>query len=405
MLYDNALLVPVYLEAHQVTGKPAYRRIARECLDWVLREMQDDNGGYYSTQDADSEGVEGKFYVWSQAEVSDLLGADAKNFGETYDITDDGNWEGSNIPNLPEGLSSWSAELEQARGRLLARRDKRIHPGLDDKVLTSWNALMIIAMARGYRVIGDTRFLDSARRAVGFIESTLYDGERLLATYRNGRAKLKAYLDDYAFLLGGYVELFESDFDARWLEQATRLARALKSLFLDEHGGGFYFTGNDHEALIARTKTGFDGAIPSGNAVAATYLLKLADYTGERDFETLALDTLHTFQTQMESSPSGFAHMLAALDFYLGEKREVAIVGRADAEAVRSAVARLWSVYAPNVSIALLDTAGETTGAIPLFEGKTPGDDPDIPRLYLCENYACQAPTDDVSAVISTLET
>ena len=405
MLYDNALLVPVYLEAHQVTGKPAYRRIAQECLDWVLREMQDDNGGYFSTLDADSEGVEGKFYVWSKDELSALLGDDAQKFCDAYDVTGDGNWEGSNILNLPGGISTWSAGLEAARGRLLARRDKRIHPGLDDKVLTSWNALMVIAMARGYRVLGDTRFLDSARRAVSFIESSLYDGDRLLATYRNGRAKLKAYLDDYAFLLGGYVELFESDFDARWLEQATRLASALKSLFLDEHGAGFYFTGNDHEALIARTKTGFDGAIPSGNAVAATYLLKLAEYTGERDFATLAIDTLHTFQTQMESSPSGFTHMLAALDFYLAEKREVAVVGRADAEAVRSAVARLWSLYAPNVSIALLDTAGETPGGIPLFEGKTPGRDPDVPRFYLCESYACQAPTDDVSAVISTLET
>ena len=199
MLYDNALLVPVYLEAHQVTGKSEYRRIAHECLEWVLREMQDDTGGYYSTQDADSEGVEGKFYVWSKDEVSELLGDDVQQFCEAYDVTDDGNWEGSNILHLPEGLSTWSAKLDTARGQLLAARDQRIHPGLDDKVLTSWNALMVIAMARGYRVLGDARFLDSARRAVGFIESTLYDGERLLATYRNGRARLNAYLDDYAF--------------------------------------------------------------------------------------------------------------------------------------------------------------------------------------------------------------
>ena len=405
MLYDNALLVPVYLEAHQVTGKSEYRRIAHECLEWVLREMQDDTGGYYSTQDADSEGVEGKFYVWSKDEVSELLGDDVQQFCEAYDVTDDGNWEGNNILHLPEALSTWSAKLDTARGQLLAARDQRIHPGLDDKVLTSWNALMVIAMARGYRVLGDARFLDSARRAVGFIESTLYDGERLLATYRNGRARLNAYLDDYAFLLGGYVELFESDFDTRWLEQATRLATALKSLFLDEHAAGFYFTGKDHEALIARTKTGSDGAIPSGNAMAATYLLKLAEYTGERGLETLAVDTLHTFQTQMERSPSGFAQMLAALDFYLSEKRELVVVGRADAETVRSAVSRLWAIYAPNVSIALLDTAGDPPDGIPLFEGKAPGDAPDVPRLYLCENYACQAPTDDVNSVISTLET
>ncbi|GMR23289.1 MAG: hypothetical protein BMS9Abin37_1706 [Acidobacteriota bacterium] len=227
----------------------------------------------------------------------------------------------------------------------------------------------------------------------------------MLATYRNGRARLNAYLDDYAFLLGGYIELFESDFDTRWLERATRLASALRSLFFDEHGAGFYFTGNDHEALIARTKTGFDGAIPSGNAMAATYLLKLAAYTGERDLEMLAVDTLHAFQTQMERSPSGFAHMLAALDFYLSEKREVVVTGRAEAKAVRSAGSRLWAIYAPIASIALLDAACDSPDGIPLFEGKTPGDDPDVPRLYLCENYACQAPTDDVTSVISALGT
>ena len=407
MLYDNALLVPVYLEAHQVTGKDEYARIARECLTWVVREMQDDAGGYYSTQDADSEGVEGKFYVWSKAELDELLGDEAERFAAAYDVSDGGNWEGTNILNLPGGLASWTEELDGARQRLLAARDERVHPGLDDKVLTSWNALMVIAMARGHRVLGDGTFLDSARRAVGFIESTLYEGDRLLATYRaterGARAKLKAYLDDYAFLLGGYVELYQSDFDPRWLERARRIADALSALFLDEQGGGFFFTGNDHETLITRTKTGYDGAIPSGNAVAATYLLKLAELTGERELESLAVETLHAFQTQMERSPSGFAQMLAALDFYLSEKREVVVAGRAGADAVRAAVAELWSVYAPNLSVALLDTAGEPPEGVPLFEGKTPGDDPDVPRLYLCESYACQAPTDDVSEVISTL--
>ncbi len=403
MLYDNALLVPVYLEAHQVTQKPEYARVARECLEWVLREMQAESGGYYSTQDADSEGVEGKFYVWSKDDVVALVAADAEKFSKAYDVTRSGNWEGANILHLPGGIASWSEELESARRSLLEQREQRIHPGLDDKVLTSWNGLMIIAMARGYRVLRDDRFLESARRAARFVESTMFDGDRLLATYRNGRAKLKAYLDDYAFLLAGYVELFACDFDVHWLEQAKRLASALKELFLDDNSGGFFFTGKDHETLITRTKTGYDGAIPSGNAMAATALLKLAEFTGDSDFEHLAVETLHAFQLQMERSPNGFAQMLAALDFYLSDKREVAVVGRAAAPAVQEAMEQLWAIYAPNVSIARLDSEAEPPSGVPLFEGKTPGDDPNLPRLYLCENYACQAPTDDVNAVISAL--
>jgi len=262
---------------------------------------------------------------------------------------------------------------------------------------------MMIAMARGYRALGDERFLDSARRAADFIESTLYEDDRLLATYRDGRAKLNAYLDDHAFLLGGYVELFQCDFDPRWLEQAQRLTSALESLFLDEKQGGFFFTGNDHETLIMRAKTGYDGAIPSGNAMAATYLLKLAEITGNRDVEALGVDTLRAFQAQIERMPSGFAQMLAALDFYLCDKREVAVVGRADAPDVQRALARLWGVYAPNVLVARLDPSAAPPKDVPLFEGKAPGADPGVPRLYLCENYACQAPTDDVDAVVSAL--
>ena len=228
------------------------------------------------------------------------------------------------------------------------------------------------------------------------------DDGRLLATYRSGRARLKAYLDDYAFLLGGYVELFETDFDPHWLARANALAAQLETLFRDETGSGFFFTGSDHEKLLSRTKSGYDGAIPSGNAMAATYLLKLAEHTGSREQEALAADTLRAFHAQMERSPSAFAQMLSAVDHYLGTKRELVVVGRAGAEATREALRRLWSRFSPDLALVLLDpeAAALTT---PLLEGKSPGPDPEKPRFYLCESYACQAPTDDLAVIEAAL--
>jgi uncharacterized protein YyaL (SSP411 family) len=408
MLYDNALLARSYLEAYQVTGNEGYARVARETLEWVLRDMQGVEGGYYSTEDADSEGVEGKFYVWSEEEVRRLAGANADEFCRTYDVTASGNWEGGNILHRPAGFSSsdegLEASLREGREVLLREREKRVHPGLDDKVLTSWNGLMIVAMARGYRILGDEKFLTSARKAARFIEDRLEDRGRLLATYRGGRARLKAYLDDYAFLLGGYVELFESDFDVHWLERARGLASKLSDLFRDEAGSGFFFTGSDHESLISRTKSGYDGAIPSGNAMAATYLLKLSEYTGSRDQASLAAETLRAFHAQMERSPSAFAQMLAAVDHYLAPKRELVVVGRADATSTRESLRRLWRLFAPDLALLLLDPASpELPKESSLLEGKTAGPDPDKPRFYLCESYACRAPTDELDEILTAL--
>ncbi len=410
MLYDNALLARVYLEAYQVTRKDDYARVARETLEWVLREMQGEEGGYFSTQDADSDGVEGKFYVWSEEEVKRLLGDRADEFCRVYDVSRGGNWEGENILHRPLGFSSGELDLEkrlrEARAILLRERERRVHPGLDDKVLTSWNGLMIIAMARGYRVLGDEKFLMSARKAARFIEERMEAGGRLLATFRSGRAHLKAYLDDYAFLLGAYVELFESDFDPHWLARANTLASQLEALFLDrrdESGSGFFFTGSDHETLISRTKSGYDGAIPSGNAMAATYLLKLAEYTGSREQASLAASTLRAFHAQMERSPSAFAQMLAAVDHYLGPKRELVLVGNADASATEEALRRLWRRFAPDLALVLVDPSAPRPEATPLLEGKSPGPDPGKPRFYLCEEFACQAPTDDLDAVEAAL--
>ena len=409
MLYDNALLVPAYLEAYQVTGKTDYRRVATETLEYVLREMQGPEGGYYSSQDADSEGVEGKFFVWKKEEVDALLGDGAEAFCKYYDVTESGNWEETNILNR---LLSDSAEvdpsleeLSDARRVLFEAREKRIKPGLDDKVLTSWNGLMIIAMSRGFRVLGEQKFLDSAAKAARFAMETLVENGRLLATYREGRAKLPAYLDDYAFLMGGLLELYESDFDIAWLDQAMRLANEMVRLFWDEGGGGFFFTGSDHESLIMRSKSGYDGAIPAGNAVAASYLLKLATYSGQSDFEARGQETIHAFHAQMSRSPSGFAQMLAALDYYLGAKREVAVVGSAGAPTTKDALAKIWGLFTPNEAVALLDPSwphrDEIEQKVPLLTGKTPANGE--PRFYVCENYACQAPTENLEKVLESL--
>jgi uncharacterized protein YyaL (SSP411 family) len=416
MLYDNALLARTYLEAYQVTAKDHYARVARETLEYVLGEMQSPEGGYYSSQDADTEGVEGKFYVWSHEEIERLLEDRAEAFCRFYDVTGSGNWEGTNILNRPAPIEDVARELdietkdlettlEEARRKLYAERDRRIKPGLDDKVLTSWNALMIVAMARGYRVLGEERFLESARRAARFILDHMVDEGRLLATYRESRARFNAYLDDYAYLLGALVELYESDFDIAWLDSARSLAVDLERLFWDQDQGGFFFTGADHESLLVRTKTGFDGAIPAGNAVAATYLHKLASYTGEESFAARAQETVRTFHSMMQRSPSAFPQMLCAVDYYLGSKREIAVVGPGASEESRRALDRIWQIYSPNAVVAFLDPDSEDRQTIeakvPLLAGKSSHDNKT--RFYICENYTCQTPTDRVSDVETAL--
>ena len=373
--------------------------------------MQGEDGGYFSTQDADSEGVEGKFYVWSEDEVHALLESDAEAFCQAYDVTGRGNWEESNILQPARGIRlgdpGLEARLARCRATLLEAREKRIHPGLDDKILTSWNGLTIIAMARGYRVLGDERFLD--------VRETRGGVHRALAVRRGAPARHLPNGTGEAESLSGRLR-----FPSRWLRRALRerlrsavarrsseTRRLSSRALLDEEHGGFFFTGSDHEPLITRSKSGFDGAIPSGNAVAATYLFELAQLTGAPELEELAVDTLHAFHAQMERAPSGFAQMIQAVDFYLAPRREVVVVARREAAATRHALESLWRLFVPNVVIGLLDPArpedSRRLSAFPMFEGKTSGPDLDWPRFYLCESYACQAPTDSLDDVLGAV--
>ena len=414
MLYDNALLAITYLEAVQLTGHEEYRRVATETLDWVVRDMQSPTGGYYSTLDADSEGEEGKFYVWEFEEIEALLGEQADAFCTVYNVTTSGNWESTNILNLakpaaeffddlgvePETLES---SLNASRSLLLQARDRRIHPGLDDKILTDWNGLMIAAMAKGYRVLGDKRFLESAQQAADFAVGKMVVDGRLLHSHRDNQSHLLAYIDDYANLVWGLVELFEVTFELKWLRQARILADQMIDLFWDDDSGCFFFVGADHEQLIARMKPGHDGATPSGNAVAANTLLRLQAITGEESYGQCGSNVLHAFQDQMKAAPSGFAHMITGIDYYLRAQREIVLMGDSESPGVSDTLRSLWRQFRPHDLILAFDPRTEdvvdAAAEIPLLAGKKIVDEQ--PTFYLCENYTCQEPTHDVDKVIA----
>ncbi len=418
MLYDNALLAPVYLEAHQATGNEFYAEVARETLDYVLREMRDARGPFFSTQDADSEGEEGKFFVWRPEEIRECLGeGPAELFSRYYDVTDAGNFEhGQSALHVDRpleevarelGLGAGEAEamLAEAKEKLFEVRERRIKPALDDKILTSWNGLMISAMAMGTQVLDDPRYAEAAGRAADFVLSEMTEGDLLLRTHRDGRSKLNAYLDDYAFLASGLLDLYETTFDLSRLRVAKRLMVVLIEHFWDEREGGFYFTGKNHEPLLTRSRSGMDGAIPSGNAVAAGALLRLGVLTGDEALRQKGVELLQAFQAVMEKVPSGLARFLAALDFYLDTPKEVAVAGPPGAEETRGLLREVHRRYLPNRVLALLDPAesAEAVGKeIPLLAGKTQLNG--RTTVYVCENYTCHAPTHDLDQFVRLLE-
>ena len=410
MLYDNALLVGAYLEGFQVTGKPLFAKVARECLDYVDREMTSPEGGFHSAQDADSEGVEGKFYVWTPEEVKEAAGDEAgRAFCAFYDVQPGGNWEGHSILHVPRGPDEPARELgippaqletllEAARPMLLARRGERIRPGLDDKILCGWNALMISAFARGYQVLEETRYLERARKAADFLLRKMRrpDGT-LRRTYRGGIARLDGCLDDHAFLAAALIDLYESDFNPAWIREARGLVDRMIARFWDEAEGGLFFTPEGREDLITRSKTGYDGALPSGNSVAALTLFRLARLTGEEEYAARAAKILRAYRDPIASMPAGFSAMLCALDFYMDTVREVAVVGPDDSPGTRSMLRAVRRLFVPNKVVAFRDDAAgsddERTKEVPLLEGKVAQGGEST--AYVCENFHCKAPTTD----------
>jgi uncharacterized protein len=387
MLYDNALLARAYLHGWQVTGEPLFEQVCRETLDWALREMRADEGGFYSALDADSEGVEGKFYVWTLDEVRKALGDDAEAAITALGMSEQGNFEGQNIPVRAGDLP---AEL---RARLYDVRATRVWPGLDDKRLASWNALMISALADAGAVLGEERYLGAARACAEFVLGTMRDERgRLLRTYKDGRAHLNAYLEDHAFLVEGLLTLYESTFEPRWFAAARELANQMIERFADEERGGFFETSSDHEQLVARRKDLEDNPIPAGNSSAAYGLLRLSALSGEHEYERRAEGVLRLLHEIAPRHPQAFAHLLQALDFRLAQTKEVALAGTDTAELER--VVR--SKFRPHIVLA----GGEPDG-VPLMEGREPVDG--RAAAYVCEQFSCRQPVtkaDELEALL-----
>ena len=433
MLYDNAQLATVYLHAFQATGDGFFQRIATETLDYVLREMTAPEGGFYSAQDADSEGEEGKFFVWAPEEVEAILGAeDARLFNATFDVTPEGNFEGHSILHLERPLEDVArsldvplpelqAALERGRRALSVAREQRVKPGRDEKVLTAWNGLMLRALAEAGAVLEREDYLSAARRNAAFVLGHLRapgegrgagqqtgapaEGWRLLRSYKDGQAKFNAYLEDYAFYADGLLALYEATFDPRWFEAARGLAQTIVEQFADEEGGGFFDTSADHETLLTRPKDLYDNATPAGNSVAVEVLLRLAAYTGEGAYRERAERYLSALVAPVAQHPGAFGRLLSALDFAIGPVQEVALVGDPAGPDTRDLLAALYARYDPNRVLALRPpgTEGDTvTGLIPLLEGRTAIEG--RATAYVCQHFACRLPVTTPEALLSQLD-
>ncbi len=400
MLYDNAQLIRVYLHAYQVTGDEFYKRIAVETLEYVRREMLDESGGFYSTQDADSEGEEGKFFVWTPEETAVVLGdKDGRVFCEYYDVTSNGNFEGKCILNIknPVAIAPGSDRFDDARSKLFAEREKRIKPNRDEKILTAWNGLMLASFADAAAVLANDDYLEVAKCNAEFILTQLQKDGRLLRTWKDGTAKLNGYIEDYANVADGLIVLYQVSGEVKYLVEARRLVDLMITEFWDEENGGFFFTSNDHEELIVRNKDFYDNATPSGNSVAADVLLRFAKLLGDDKYERYAVTVLRLIASQLRRYPQGFGRALSAMEFLLSATKEIAVIGPKGNDLGREILGK----YLPN-SVVVLSTEPETDSAvIPLLKdrGMTDGK----PTAYVCEAFVCQRPVTTVAEFVEML--
>ena len=414
MLYDNALLATTYLEAYQVTKQSSYRQVTTEVLDYILREMTDPAGGFYSATDADSEGVEGKFFVWTPAEIQAVLqnAEDTRRLCAYYDITDQGNWEHRSIPNRLRPIEAVTKELDltideldetihRVRPLLYRARQERVPPGLDDKIITAWDGMMMSAMAEAGRVFGQSRYIDGAMKAADFLLQThrTSDGP-LLRTSRKGRAHLDGVLEDYAYLAEGLIDLYEACGQERYLTAALQLAERIVDSFRDEEQGGFYTTAKTHEALIIRAREGADGATPSGNAVAVSALARLSFHYDRQDLREAAIGGIRVYGRQMARYPRAFAKSLAVVDLLSEGPTELAFVGAPNDPGLEALHRAVREVFLPHRVIASSDGTGKPSNH-PLLSGK--GLVEGKAALYICRNFACQRPLTDPQEVTETL--
>ncbi|HLE24684.1 MAG TPA: thioredoxin domain-containing protein [Thermodesulfobacteriota bacterium] len=425
MLYDQALLAMAYIEAYQVTGKEEYKKAAREIFTYVLRDMTSPQGGFYSAEDADSEGEEGKFYLWTEEEIRAVLGKEEADLTiDVFNVEEGGNFSEEatgrstarnilhlkkSIPAIASQLKISEQELEQrleaAREKLFSVREKRIHPHKDDKILTDWNGLMIAALAKGAQVLNEPKYGEAAKRAVDFILKNLRkpDG-RLLHRYRDGQAAIPAHVDDYAFFTWGLLELYEATFDVNYLQTSIDLNRDLITHFWDDINGGFYFTADDGENLLLRNKEIYDGAIPSGNSAAMLNLLRLDRITTNSNFEEMAEKIGSAFSKTIKQFPAAHTELMVALDFGVGPSYEVVIVGDSQADDTKAMIKAIRRQFVPNKVVLLRQTEKEEPDIIRIaeftksqlsLEGKA--------TAYVCLNYVCKLPTTDISKMLEFL--
>jgi uncharacterized protein YyaL (SSP411 family) len=400
MLYDNGQLASLYLGAWLAFADPEYRRVCEETLDYVLREMTDPEGGFYSAQDADSEGEEGKFFVWTAEEIRAVLGPAAEDALRYWGADQGPNFEGQNIlwvPGEPD-----PGRVASARRRLWEARERRVHPGRDDKVLAAWNGLVCRAFAQAGRALGRPDYVAVARRNAEFVLRAMREDGRLLRTWKAGRAKLKGYLEDHAMMAAALLDVYEATFERRWLDEARELGEAMLRLFWDDRVEGFYDTGNDHEPLIVRPRNLFDNAVPSGSSVAIETLLRLKVFTGETRYEARALAALRAMADLMARQPTAFGRFLCALDFNLGPVVEVALVAPA-VGGLEPFLGEVFGRYLPNrVVVGAIEGDDKAAAGIPLLEARRAVEGK--PTAFVCRNYACELPATDRAALARQLD-
>jgi len=402
MLYDNAQLVRIYAQAYTVTKIPLFQNVVEGTCSYLVREMLHSEGGFYSTQDADSDGEEGKFFVWSQAEINRLVGVEAgEMFGRIYDVSEQGNFEEKNILHPILTLEQASkyfhcdpAEIKktiaEVKRQLFVEREKRRKPFRDEKIIAAWNGLMLSGLAAAVKILPRPELLAAAEQTIDFFLEKMFRDGLLLHSYKDHQAKSLGFLDDYAFFAVGLLDVYEVLFDRALLERAIELSEIMLAEFWDEKDGAFFYTGNAHEKLISRAKPIFDASIPSGNAMAVQLLLRLHHLTGRDLYRQRAEKVLRSYYGGMESQPFGFAHLICALDFYLAEPKEIFVVGDRQNPGTADILAGIYSLYQPNMTLLLSTPDAPLEKISPMLNGKTQLDGK--PTVYVCQNFTCSAP-------------
>ncbi len=400
MLYDNALLSRLYLQAFLVTGRHEFRRIAEETLDYVLRDMTSSEGGFYSTRDADSEGMEGKCYLWTPEEVVQVLGEKMGRIAsDYYGVTTGGNFEGRNILHVTGDLvADLPDSLRESRSALLASRQQRIQPGRDEKMIASWNGLMLSSLAEAACVLGRGDYLKAAAANGSFLLGSMVDGHNLRHTWMDGQAKVEGFLEDYALVIDGLISLHQATFSGEWLRWAIRMAEVIVQEFWDESAGTFYDTGKRHQALFIRPRNSYDNAVPAGSSAATLALLKIARLTGRADMEGTAAQALRSMRELISHHPLSFCKWLCALDFYLSPPQEVAILGPSSNEDTQALMRVLYGTWLPNKVVVACDPVDPAPLiGLSILEGKRMIDG--RPTIYLCERFTCRTPVTSPEAL------